>query len=313
MKKMFLIVLALGLVTSMANFTSSAHAAEWRVPGDFATIQDAIGDANVTDGDLIMVGPGSFAGALVTKAVNIKGVDGATINDGPAHPSGLVQGFRLLAGSDGCTISHLRFIAPVALTIMNGAAVSDVTVAHNTLINQVQGISNWAGSRWEISHNEIVDLHTRNGGGIGILVGARFAGQVAIDSVISHNKIHGTLDATDPVEQGGYNGTGIVIYNDRRFGSTGDAITGNLVVKNNISLVSNNPTLVDVVAIELTDTDELLGVIRGNAIGFNDLRGTTIQIALTPATLGGTVNPISRNLGDNRGHGLHPSFIFGPN
>ena len=51
-------------------------------------------------------------------------------------------------------------------------------------------------------------------------------------------------------------------------------------------------------------------VLFGNAIGFNDFRDTTSQIALTPEDLE-NYNTISRNLGDNRGHGLHPS-VFGP-
>jgi hypothetical protein len=65
-------------------------------------------------------------------------------------------------------------------------------------------------------------------------------------------------------------------------------------------------------AIELTDTrdDATLDVVFGNAIGFNDLRGTESQLLLTPEALD-TVNDISRNPGDNRGQGLHPS-LFGP-
>ena len=72
---------------------------------------------------------------------------------------------------------------------------------------------------------------------------------------------------------------------------------------------------VDVVAFELTDTrDDITAdpfpVIFDNAIGFNDFRGTEVQIAITPAELA-DYNVISRNLGDNRGHGLHPK-LFGP-
>jgi hypothetical protein len=47
------------------------------------------------------------------------------------------------------------------------------------------------------------------------------------------------------------------------------------------------------------------GWIHDNAIGFNDFRGTTTQLVLTPDALD-TTNVLSRNLGDNRGHGLHP-------
>lgn len=68
------------------------------------------------------------------------------------------------------------------------------------------------------------------------------------------------------------------------------------------------------VAIELTEAeapdDPYVNVVFDNAIGFNDLRGTVTQIALTPDNLDES-NAISRNLGNNRGHGLHPS-VFGP-
>jgi hypothetical protein len=284
----------------------------WHVPGDFATIQDAIDDAGVVDGDRILVGPGYHAGALVTKSVEIKGTGGATINSGPAHWSGLIQGFRLLAGSDGAIFSHLTFTTD--LSIMNGAAINDVTVTQCTFLNSVQAVSNWRGNGWKISHNEISDLRTRSGGGIGILV-ADYSGGIVKGNVVSHNTITGTLHV-DPNDCGGYNGTGIVLYADFRWGRSGaEAIADNRVVKNKISLVSDTPDVVDVVAIELTDSrDDVEAdpypVIFDNAIGFNDLRGTVVQIALTPEDLA-NYNDISRNLGENRGHGLHPS-VFAP-
>lgn len=184
------------------------------MPGDFATIQDAIDDDDVQDGDKILVGPGEHAGALVTKAVEIKGEDGAVINDGPEHGSGLIQGFRLFSGSDGAKISHLRF--ETDLVIMNAEAVNDVTVEHCRFTNAIQAISNWRGSGWVIIHNEITDLRTRNGGGIGILV-ADYSGGVVSDNVVSHNTITGTLHVK-PGDGGGYSGTGIVLYADFRWG-----------------------------------------------------------------------------------------------
>ena len=86
----------------------------------------------------------------------------------------------------------------------------------------------------------------------------------------------------------------------------------NRVVKNKVSLISDTPLEVDAVAFELTDTRELAtpDLIHDNAIGFNDFRGSTIQIVLTPDDLNVT-NSISKNFGENRGHGLHPS-AFGP-
>lgn len=294
-----------------------AQATEWTVPVDFVTIQEAINSPSVVTGDTILVAPGNYAGAFVTKAVEIKGTGGAVITSGPVHSSGLIQGFRILTGGDGATISHLRF--EVDLAIMNAESADDVTVTQNTFISPIQGISNWSGSRWNITHNKIIDLRTRCGGGIGILV-ADFRGGDVFDNVVAHNKISGTLFVARD-DCGGYNGTGIVLFADFRWNRLGAAsIAWNRVVKNKVSLTLSDPRLpgvgdpIDVVAFELTEADDpepLVHVIHDNAIGFNDFRGTVLQIALSLLSLDNPVNNISRNLGDNRGQGLHPK-LFGP-
>jgi hypothetical protein len=294
-----------------APVSAKNNTTRWFVPGDFDTIQEAIDSADVADGDIIMVAGGNHSGALINKAVQIRGTGNAVINDGPLHPAGLNYGFRMQAGSDGASISHLRFDG-VDLAIMNGEAVDGVTVEHCVFINAIQAVTNWRGSEWTISHNKIIDLRTRNGGGIGILVGD-YSGGVVQDNVISHNTISGILYVAAD-DGGGYNGSGIVIYADFRWGGSGaEEVSGNRIVQNRVSLVSDTPAVVDVVACELTDSrdDENLGsVIFDNVIGFNDFRGTELQIDLTPDNLD-ECNTISRNLGDNRGHGAHPS-VFGP-
>lgn len=283
----------------------------WTVPGDFATIQEAIDDADVEDGHIIRVAPGEHAGALVDKAVVIKGEGGTIINDGPPRSATFIYGFCLLAGSDGAVFSHLTFTT-TDLSIYNNGLVDDVKVIHCTFLNAVQAVSNWGGCGWEISHNTIEDLRTRNGGGIGILVADR-SGGIVQENVVSHNKIYGTLHVWQD-DGGGYNGSGIALYADFRSGRLGaEAIRENRVVQNKVGMVSDTPEVVNIVAFELTDSrgDENLDpVIFNNAIGFNDFRGTELQIFLTPENLD-DVNDISRNLGDNRGHGLHPS-VFGP-
>ena len=313
MKKLVVLFVCVSLVLVFSSFSLAEN---WSVPDDFATIEDAINDLSVEDGDTIFVGPGEFAGTFVSKSVEIKGVDGATINTGPMHPAGLSMGFRLLAGSDGATISHLTFTTD--LSIMNGEAVNDVTVTHCTFLDSIQAISNWSGSGWEISHNLIRDLRTINGGGIGILVADRAGGEV-LDNVVSHNKIHGTLHVGEN-DGGGYDGSGIVLYADFRWGWPGaEEISNNRVVKNKVGLVSDTPEVVNVHAFELTDTRDDVNadpypVIFDNVIGFNDFRGTESQIALIPDDEPNGLqdyNDISRNLGNNRGHGSHPS-VFGP-
>lgn len=285
----------------------------WHVPTDFATIQDALDDSSVVDGDTILIEPGNHPGALVNKSIEIKGMGGAVIDDGPMHPSGLSQGFRLVAGSDGTSISHLTF--ETDLSIMNGEAVNDVTVTQNTFLNSVQAISNWRGNRWEISHNKIQDLHTQCGGGIGILIGDYSGGSVR-DNVVSHNTITGDIVFPDG-DCGGYDGTGIVIYADFRWNRLGAAdISYNRVIKNKVSVVSyldgTTANSVGAIAFELTDTRDASNdlVICYNEIGFNDFRGSDKQIALTPSNLG-DCNEISRNFGKNRRKSLLSS-AFGP-
>ncbi|UCG58695.1 MAG: hypothetical protein JSU70_04110 [Phycisphaerales bacterium] len=324
MRRVWTVTVAIGIVLLAGAVTNGAV---WNVPEDFTTIQEAIDSATVLDGDRIMVGPGNHAGAVVTKAVEIKGDTGASINTGPLlttyKPCGTITldtGFFFTgagAGS-GATISHLSF-DNVAFPVFSRGA-DDVTVSQCKMANPIQGVTNWGGSRWKISHNLIIDLRSANGGGIGIIVAERFGGVVE-DNVISHNKISGTLHVAS-CDGGGYAGTGIVLYADFRSGRLGaTAIQYNRVVKNKISLKSDNPEVVDVGAFELTEHGTVAAgwppdppdppTIVNNTIGFNDFRGTDIQISLSPEELD-TVNTIDRNLGNNRGHGLTPASLFAP-
>lgn len=308
---MLVLVFALGAV--------AADAKQWRVPQDFATIQAAIDSADVSNGDRIVVASGNHAGAVVSKAVEIKGQGGAVIDDGPllaaGHPLGgdLNIGFFFVGDGtgSGASISHFHFEGVEFPVFSRGA--DDVSVNQCTMIDAVQAVSNWSGSRWEISHNTITGLRTINGGGIGILIGENTGG-IIMDNVVSHNTISGTLQV-HPDDGGGYNGSGIVIFAEFRFGRPGaEAISFNRIVKNKIALASDTPNVVDVAAIELTDPrddNSLDPVITNNAVGFNDMRGTDLQLVLTPSNLDNPTNDISRNLGENRGQGLHPSAFLG--
>ena len=308
MRKARLKHLILGiLLASLLASAQFASARTYRVPRDFTTIQEAIDDPLVRDGDTIKVGPGNYAGALVTKAVRIRGTHNTVIDSGPLPWSSrpFMAGFffndpNTGAGS-GAEISHLRFEYVEFPVFSRGA--DHVTVSHCSMENPIQGISNWHGSRWIITHNRITDLSAISGGGIGILIGARFGGYVNFN-LVSHNKINGIL-YVDPNDGGGYNGTGIVLYADfRSIYWWADEIAFNYVIRNRISLISDTPDVVDVSAIELTDTRDDISldpypVIYNNVIGFNNLRGTELQIVLTPENLA-DYNYIFRNLGGNR-------------
>ena len=310
MKKIYLSIIAL-LISAV--FVSIVYAngkpGTCSVPATHASIQEAVDDASCEE---VRVASGEWAGALVDRPVAITGVGKATITSGPPHSSGLLQGFRLLAGADGSEFSHLTFAGNVALAIINGDPVGDVVVQHNTFINQIQAISAWRANNWRIAHNTITDLRTTCGGGIGILLGDYTGGSFS-GTEVSHNDISGTLHVS-PGDCGGYNGSGIVLYSDYRGGRLGGEVHSNYITHNKVSLTSDTPAVVDVVALELTDTRndpfaDPYPVIFDNAVGFNDFRGTSIQVVFTPTDLENH-NDISRNLGENRGHGLHPSVFL---
>ena len=248
---------------------------------DYATIEDAV---NASSGESIMVCDGEYDGVELTKQVTLRANGDARITGGPAHSSGYIQGFRMLAGSDGSMIRGFTF--EVDFPVMNGAEVDNVNFSHNTLLNPLQGVSNWVGDNWDISYNTITDLRSACGGGIAILVGNYTGASSANGNRISNNTISGTLHVS-PTDCGGYDGTGIVLFADHRFGRSGGPVEGNMIHNNTVSLVSDTPSVVDVVGVELTDTRDDLTVrdVVDNQVRANDLSGTANQTALTPENL----------------------------
>ena len=108
-------------------------------------------------------------------------------------------------------------------------------------------------------------------------------------NVVVDNTILGTLSVWDQ-DGGGYDGTGIVLYSDYRWDRLGGFLFYNYVARNRICLKSDTPNVVDVNAIELTDTrdDTSLDpypVIYGNTIDKNNFACMKNRIVLTPANL----------------------------
>ena len=316
MKRLLVIVAVLALTATVMS--NSWAKKTWDVPGDFTTIQKAIDSIEVKEGHTIVLGPGNYVGANITKSVKIDGKNEAIITNGPINSYGVAQGLVLIDGSSGTKIRHLKF--NVDLAVMNADSVNDVTIEHCEFKDAVQAISNRGGDRWNITHNIIDNIRTKRieitqlgqtivgyGGGIGILTSDR-SGGTANNNVIAYNKITGTLKVADG-DPGGYSGNGILLLADFRNSYDGaEDIKENKVVKNKVHLTSDTPDAVDAVAIALVEADNTTGknIIHDNVIGFNDFRETATQIFLSPSTLEDT-NQISRNLGDNRGKGLHPS------
>ena len=285
-----------------------ALAADLRVPEKYQTIQMAVDHAQ--PGDRILVGDGTFDGAVVEKAVEIRGTGNSRITNGPPRSS-LKQGFQIGdfndgARGDGVTIAGFTF--EVDLPVYSRGA-NNVTVTRNLFLNTYQGVTNRGGSRWKITHNRFQDLRAANGGGIAIMVGDH-GGRDVRDNLVAYNKVSGTLHVA-PGDGGGYSATAIALFADFRWDWVGArSIANNRVVNNSVALISDHPSVVDVVAFQLAigvngsqDERELdrealqhADVIHGNLIQFNDFSGTVKQVEVSPTALRAG-NGIWQNLG----------------
>jgi len=317
-KKLFgiLLVLALVLSFSVVATTPVAAATTYYVAttgndgtGDgstgapWATIQYAISQA--ASGDTIVVEGGTYFGATVDKAVTIEAKTGdvVTINSGPLVISTWGRiGFYFADdySGNGATIRGFNFggtnqAGTIDDNLLDFAIFSrgahDVTVENNVITDTLQAITNWHGDGWEIDGNVITNLWTLNGGGIGILVGTRY-GATVTGNTITNNKISGTLSVY-PADSGGYDGTGIVLYTDFRWGFPGGIVTGSLVEGNEISMVSDTPGVVNFSGIELTDTrgDDNNPAIYGNQVTYNSVKSNSrIGIYVSAGTTGNNIN-----------------------
>jgi len=291
------LLIAIFMMMTLAVVIPVSAQTTWTVPGNFATIQEAIDSDDVQYGDTILVGSGEWYGATVEKDVEIRGEDRAVIVDGPAYPhyardeDGPARiGFFIEPEGSGCTIEHFTFRGgPIGDTgnylhfaVFGRYDVSDVTIKSNKIFNCIQCISIvWGGSNWIITHNviEIADYYTSS-------VGIFLTGSDG--NIISHNKI--TAEA--PIV-----GSGILIS---RSSITGLTACYNKIVSNKITLIGP-----DVVAIKLTvpgiseePTPEEIAnaqsVFHDNTIQKNDLRESTNPFSITPPELE-EVNTISKN------------------
>ncbi len=205
-----------------------------KVPQEFGTIQAAVDSAD--PGDKIMVGPGTWAGATITKFLILLGEGDPVINSGPTAVAGLPVGFFLngTAGAPhgttirGFTLDGTGFATAgtnLAFAVF-GRKANNISITHCTVLGTIQGITNTAGDGWTISHNNIVNQGTLSwGGGIGVVVQTSFGDQAdrAVDNTITFNNITGI--------EGSPNGFGVA--------GIGVISADNTVVKNNKVVVNN--------------------------------------------------------------------------
>ena len=312
------ILVILTICLSATPVMAKGKITTWHVPGDFATIQDAVDSAQVSNGDRILVDAGNYAGAILDRPLVIKGTDGTIINSGVPYKAGssLLTAFRLDEGADGAEVSHFTIpndTASYYFFAIFARNVNQVSIHHLVITNSVQAITNYNGSEWQIAHNTITGTNAVNGGGIGILVNAWDGSQdsepdetEANNNVIEHNYTDGMVGDV------GFSGPGICLSSGHGASQwPGGTLSGNIVYKNKCIHTGTNGVgfEVDDVPYELIDNAS----ITANTVAFNDFRGSTYPFLWYGDV---TVNSISRNFidtGSNRGEGkvgLTPHDIF---
>ena len=271
----------------------------WRVPEHFPTIQEAIDSPAVLPGHKIVVDPGEWHGATVTKGVEFVGEEGATIVRGPVEVAGSLQvGFYFpgdYAGS-GATIRGFTFqgVPQPDREVDDGYLdfpiyshrADDVTVKDNVMGDSLQAITNWHGSGWKIYNNTIEGLWVLGGGGIGIFVGSR-DGPQANGNFIDSNEVAASIEA-DSLD---YDTAGICLMSDARYGQPGGPVQSNTILQNVAAVTATyegNPTETGI-GVELTDIGWVPGngepYVKGNVVKLNALEESTVPLALNPPEL----------------------------
>jgi hypothetical protein len=147
---------------SVGASSTSAGENTLRVPQDYPTIQAAV-DAAIP-GNTILVGSGTWCGAVVTKRLAIRGEGDATITGAgcaapfaPAPSPGGIAAFLLqksgASDPSGTTIEHFTFSD--VYTGGNALAVDDVIVQHNAIQPRRVGVFSRNGSSWTVAYNTI--------------------------------------------------------------------------------------------------------------------------------------------------------------
>jgi hypothetical protein len=150
------VVLALGLAFGAEAPASAADTL--LVPDDFPTIQDAVDAANPAGGDTVMVGPGDYAGAVITNPVKIVGCGNETrITSGTwAYSEDAFDLVGIFFDADGTEISNLVIEYDGLGFGVYGYQVDKVTISNVTINDpEYHGILVVQGDAWTVDGNAI--------------------------------------------------------------------------------------------------------------------------------------------------------------
>jgi hypothetical protein len=256
----------------------------------FCNIQSAIDDSDTINGHTILVSEGSFLGARVYKDIIIQGsTSGSSIiydgvHYGGGHPS-LTTAFHLDVGSDGVEIRNFTINCNMSNNFYFGVfsrGIDNVVVDSLIINDAVQGITNWGGSNWVITNNNLTDTVAAGGGGIGIFLGATPPSYRSLNNnLVQYNRI--SADGTEI----GYTSPGICLCLDVRW-SYGDlngseTVTNNQIVDNWIKGTGNtNEVGIEAGVIGVSGDpikiNYTMGMVHDNYIINNEVNGSDYGI-----------------------------------
>ena len=198
------------------GFATTVNADTFLVPDDFPTIQAAVDAASPAGGDVVMVGPGEYAGAVITNPVKIVGSgDDTRITSGTFLFGG--DAFMLLGDAfnvDGTEIGNLTIEYEGLLWGVYGFMGDYVTISNVTVKNALFGIDNWNGNGWTIVHNTVDGLQAPVGATEVIAAGIRAIG-TSSNNTIAHNYVYHEGVAATPVPAAEiWGGIGVVGFGD---------------------------------------------------------------------------------------------------
>jgi nitrous oxidase accessory protein NosD len=189
-------VVCLYVVASAPVQAQQGHGVD-RVPGDFATLQEAI---DLGSAPTIQVASGEYAGAVVDREVALVCKGQCMITSG-VPVSSVQAGFVLAPGSDGSVIRGFDFVdidlGVYASCETLGAAPDGVSVVRNAFVNTAQGVTVNGygcdgGDDWAIERNRFHDLRSdisECGGGLGVYL-------IGVDGgLVSRNVLRGEIAA----------------------------------------------------------------------------------------------------------------------
>lgn len=295
-------------VAFLLFFAGASSAAVWTVGkgagNDFATIQQANNSTQVHAGDIVQLSPGNFAGALITKLLDIRGTRSDTgfkskITSGPAIPGGAGSAGLLflvtMGDGGGSSVRDIKF-TNLEFPIYS-IGTNNVAIADNFFLNSVQAVSIWEGTGWIVLGNTINNLRSLCGGGIGIIVGSR-DGAATSGNEVTGNLVQGLL--TDDGTCTDYVGAGVAVVADFRSGQLGGPVTGNAVFDNLVTIKKKrNKQTVGVQGIQLSQLGFATGdplTVTNNTVRVNDLSKLVagLEIGVVPSDLS-PLNTITQN------------------